>query len=548
MGRAYSDIAFTPTVREIQSSMGSRAQYAFLDQMENRQDSLGRRETAFVEEMDHFYQATVSETGWPYVQHRGGPKGFLRVLDGKTLAFADFKGNVQYLSVGNLKKDDRISMILIDYAEQIRLKIIGRARTVEAADDPELMEQLRTPGYDARIDRAFIITVEGYDWNCPQHITPRFTQAEVATMSAPLHAQVRRLKEQLEQATAALVAAEIAGAAKPAASTRAAPRLGIGPLALTVSGIRQLTPRTRAYELRSVSGAPLPPVRAGAHIDMPVTLPDGVSATRRYSIASDPRLTNSYEIAVLREDDGTGGSRAVHDDYRLGMELHSDMPGNDFALDDTRAPALLIAGGIGITPIKSMAHALAAQGRDFVLHYAVRSRNEAPFIDELEAEFGERLVVHAANEGSRIDVTQVVAGVVVGVGADTVIYTCGPQRLIDAVRTAASSMGVASERVRFERFTSDAARSGDQPVFVTLSRSGKVIEVPADRSILDAVQAAGVDAPASCRIGNCGACAVNVISGTPDHRDDALSEDERAQGRMCICVSRATGPALTLDL
>lgn len=197
MGRAYSDITFTPAVREVQTVMGSRGQYAFLDQMENRQDSLGRREAAFVERMDHFYQATVGETGWPYVQHRGGPQGFLRVLDAKTLGFADFSGNVQYLSVGNLKTDDRISLILIDYAEQVRLKIIGRARTVEAADDPALIERLRMPGYSARIERAFIITVEGYDWNCPQHITPRFTESEIDTMTAPLHAEIRRLRAEL---------------------------------------------------------------------------------------------------------------------------------------------------------------------------------------------------------------------------------------------------------------------------------------------------------------------------------------------------------------
>lgn len=539
MGRAYSDIAFTPTVREVQSSMGSRAQYAFLDQTGNRQDSLGRREIAFVEEMDHFFQATVSETGWPYVQHRGGPKGFLRVLDAKTLVFADFKGNVQYLSVGNLQKDDRISMILIDYAEQIRLKIIGHARTVEAADDPDLMEQLRTPGYDARIERAFIITVEGYDWNCPQHIMPRFTQEEIASMSAPLHAQVRRLKDQLEQAKASQSQppAQVQMPSPPA-------RLGQGPLALTISGIRQLTPRVRAYELRSVSGAPLPAVLAGAHIDVPVMLADGVSATRRYSIASSPHLTNSYEIAVLREDEGAGGSSGVHADYRLGLELHCAMPGNDFALDDTAAPALLIAGGIGITPLKAMAHALAAQGRSFVLHYAARSRNEAPFLDELEAAFGDRLIVHAANEGARMEIANVVAQA----GRDTVIYTCGPQRLIDAVQSAARGAGIGAERIRFERFTSDTARTGDQPVFVTLSRSGKTVEVAAGTSILDAVQAAGVEAAASCRIGNCGACAVNVLEGTPDHRDDALSPEERQQGRMCICVSRANGSTLTLDL
>ncbi|RFP13745.1 MULTISPECIES: pyridoxamine 5'-phosphate oxidase family protein [unclassified Duganella] len=197
MGRAYSDITFTPAVREVQSSMGSRARYAFLDQMEDRQDSLGEREIALIEEMDHFYQATVSETGWPYVQHRGGPKGFLRVLDAKTLAFADFRGNLQYLSVGNLKVDDRISMILMDYARQVRMKIVGRTRIVEAADDPALMELLHMPGYKARIERAFIITVEGYDWNCPQHITPRYTEQEVTDMTAPLLAQLKQLREQL---------------------------------------------------------------------------------------------------------------------------------------------------------------------------------------------------------------------------------------------------------------------------------------------------------------------------------------------------------------
>ncbi|TFW09738.1 pyridoxamine 5-phosphate oxidase, partial [Oxalobacteraceae bacterium OM1] len=202
MGRAYSDITFTPAVRAMQEHMGSRAQYAFLDDMIERNDRLGRRESAFIEAADHFYQATVSETGWPYVQHRGGPAGFLKVLDPKTLAFADFKGNVQYISVGNLKHDDRISLIVMDYANQMRLKLIGRARTVEAADDPALMEQVRLPGYRARVERAFVITVEGFDWNCPQHITPRFTEAEIATLTDPLHAQIRKLKAQLAASAA----------------------------------------------------------------------------------------------------------------------------------------------------------------------------------------------------------------------------------------------------------------------------------------------------------------------------------------------------------
>ena len=202
MGRAFSDITFTPNVRAMQERMGSREQYEGFDLMTNRADRLGRMEAEFIAQADHFYQATVSETGWPYVQHRGGPAGFLKVLDPKTVAFADFRGNVQYLSVGNLQKDDRISIIVMDYANRMRLKLIGRVRLVEAADDAALIERLRTPGYKARIERAFVITVEGYDWNCPQHITPRFTESEIATMTAPLHARIRRLEEQLAASTA----------------------------------------------------------------------------------------------------------------------------------------------------------------------------------------------------------------------------------------------------------------------------------------------------------------------------------------------------------
>ena len=186
MGRAYSDITFTPTVREIQSSMGSRAQYAFLDQMENRQDSLGRREIAFVEEMDHFYQATVSETGWPYVQHRGGPVGFLRLLDDKTLAFADYRGNRQYISIGNLAANDRAALILMDYPHRARLKIYAHVEIRDLAADPALAEALAVPGTKAKAERAIVLHLDAFDWNCPQHIVPRFTEGEVAQAVQPL--------------------------------------------------------------------------------------------------------------------------------------------------------------------------------------------------------------------------------------------------------------------------------------------------------------------------------------------------------------------------
>ncbi len=197
MSRAFSDIAFTPTVRELQTRMGSRKNYAALDRSSDRRDRLTDKEIEFISARDSFYQATVSETGWPYVQFRGGPTGFLKVRDDKTLAYADFRGNVQYISVGNLLTNERISIILMDYPNQRRLKLLGRVRLVQASEDPQLMQELRHPDYSATVERAFVITIEGYDWNCPQHITPRFTEAEVTAAVAPLHERIRTLEAAL---------------------------------------------------------------------------------------------------------------------------------------------------------------------------------------------------------------------------------------------------------------------------------------------------------------------------------------------------------------
>jgi predicted pyridoxine 5'-phosphate oxidase superfamily flavin-nucleotide-binding protein len=197
MSRAFSDIAFTPTVRELQTRMGSRRNYAALDRSSERRDRLTGKEIAFISARDSFYQATVSETGWPYVQFRGGPAGFLKIRDDRTLAYADFRGNVQYISVGNLLTNERISIILMDYPNQRRLKLLGRVRLVQAAEDLQLMQELQHPDYAATVERAFVITIEGYDWNCPQHITPRFTEAEVTAAVAPLHERIRALEAEL---------------------------------------------------------------------------------------------------------------------------------------------------------------------------------------------------------------------------------------------------------------------------------------------------------------------------------------------------------------
>jgi hypothetical protein len=195
MARAFAEIAFTPAVLAEQARQGSAGSYAkFLDPAAAPGNRLGPAEAAFVAQRDGFYQATVSETGWPYVQFRGGPRGFLKVLDEGTLAFADFRGNRQYLSVGNLKGDDRVALILVDYPNRRRLKVWGHARIVDAAEDPALVAQLHDPAYQARPERAVVIAVAALDWNCPQHLPQRYTLEELEPALSQLRAELQRLQ------------------------------------------------------------------------------------------------------------------------------------------------------------------------------------------------------------------------------------------------------------------------------------------------------------------------------------------------------------------
>jgi predicted pyridoxine 5'-phosphate oxidase superfamily flavin-nucleotide-binding protein len=197
MGHRFAEIAFTPAVQAQQEARGSRASYARLAEGEARNDRLGAKEVEFIQARDGFYLASVSETGWPYVQFRGGPPGFLRVIDECTLAWADFRGNRQYVSVGNLGGDDRVSLILMDYANLKRIKLFGRAEMLEVGADEGLAKQLAVAGYRAEVERAVRVHIAGFDWNCPQHITPRFTLDEVEQAVTPLRERVAELEEKL---------------------------------------------------------------------------------------------------------------------------------------------------------------------------------------------------------------------------------------------------------------------------------------------------------------------------------------------------------------
>jgi len=193
MAYGFLDTLVTPAVRAVQAANGSAANWSAFDG-DRTFDRFTDNEAAFIADRDSIYLASISESGWPYVQHRGGPKGFLKVLDDRTLALPDFAGNRQYITVGNVSADDRVSLILVDYPRRSRLKILARMETRDLRDDPELVERLALPGYRARVERALVLCLEAFDWNCPQHITPRFTAAEIEAGTLPLRERLAALE------------------------------------------------------------------------------------------------------------------------------------------------------------------------------------------------------------------------------------------------------------------------------------------------------------------------------------------------------------------
>ncbi|GAA3658187.1 PDR/VanB family oxidoreductase [Microbacterium marinilacus] len=292
-----------------------------------------------------------------------------------------------------------------------------------------------------------------------------------------------------------------------------------------------------ALELAASNGRPLPAWTPGSHIDLIL----GDSVERQYSLCSDPSDRDAWRVAVLREPAGRGGSVAAHA-LREGDLVRARGPRSNFAFDSPAAGGVrFVAGGIGITPLLSMIRAAEASGADWTLDYAVRSRARLPFVDELAA-YGDRVRLHVSDEAGRLDASALVASA----GGDP-IWACGPARLLDALGAAAT----AQTRLHIEPFTAavlpDPVRA--EPFEVELMSTGEVLEVPADRSVLEVLESHGVFAVSSCREGTCGTCETVVVEGEVDHRDRVLSPAERQTSPvMMVCVSRAACPRLVLDL
>ncbi|MBS1792841.1 MAG: pyridoxamine 5'-phosphate oxidase family protein [Acidobacteria bacterium] len=199
MAHKFYELLFSDAVKRVQEEYGSRRQYEKIAARGERNSVLTDAETDFIENADGFYLATVGEAGWPYIQYRGGPRGFLKVIDEKTLGFADFRGNLQYISAGNLRGNDRAALFLMDYANRRRLKILAETEVRAATDAPELFEKLRDENYEATVERVFIFRVAAFDWNCPQHITPRYTIDEIKSMVRPMNEYIEKLEREIAE-------------------------------------------------------------------------------------------------------------------------------------------------------------------------------------------------------------------------------------------------------------------------------------------------------------------------------------------------------------
>jgi vanillate O-demethylase ferredoxin subunit len=299
------------------------------------------------------------------------------------------------------------------------------------------------------------------------------------------------------------------------------------------------------FELVDVKGGPLPPFSAGSHVD--VHLPGGL--TRQYSLCNDPKETHRYLIGVLRDPASRGGSKAMHEQVKEGQELQVSAPKNHFPLAHDARRNLLLAGGIGVTPILCMAERLAITGAEFEMHYCSRSRERMAFHQRItSAGFANKVQFHFDDGAAaqKLDMSAVLAKPQPG----THLYVCGPKGFMDAVLTTARAQGWPESQLHYEFFAAEVAKSDSDASFeIKLASSGRIVMVPKDKTVTQALSEAGVEVQTSCEQGVCGTFLTRVIEGVPDHKDMYLTpEEQAANDQFTPCCSRSKTPMLVLDL
>jgi hypothetical protein len=457
---------------------------------------------AWIESADTFFVASAHPEQGVDASHRGGYPGFVKVLNAHRLRVPDYAGNNMFNTLGNFAAYPHAGLVLIDFE---------RGHLLQLSGVPELRWDLTdASGETGGTARYWEFEIESWR-ETVLPVRPGWQFLDYSPFSPQPDSRNGRAQARLE---------------------------------LRVERAWLETARVKAFRLVAADGSVLPAFAAGAHLPVRVRDSNGEWAERCYSLASDPADRTHYRIGVLAEPDGHGGSLYLHHSLRAGDRLQTKPPQNAFPLEPRAGHSILLAGGIGITPLLAMLQVLKAKGRSFELHYSARHFRDLAFKQEIMALAGDRARFYVSGEpgAARLNLQAILANPVPG----THIYVCGPRRMIVAVRELARARRWPAEQIHFESFGAGASPH-DRELVVTLARSGKEVRVPRSRSVLDVLLDEGVALPHECRRGECSLCATRVIEGEPEHRDLCLNVEERKDS-MCVCVSRARGGSLTLDL
>lgn len=471
------------------------------DWLEGRE--LNAAQQDLVGQADTFFVASAHPEQGVDASHRGGHPGFVRVLSPRRLRIPDFVGNNMFNTLGNFVSYPSAGLVFIDFEHARVLQLSGRPEVLLKESD----DRGETGG------------------------TARFWEFEIESWresGLPL-----RLEWELLDYSPHIPSTPTAGG-----------KAGLASLSLRVERTRMETGHVKGFYLVAVDGAELPPFEAGSHLPVQVRDREGHWVERHYSLLSDPADRSHYRIGVRLEPQGRGGSRYLHESVRPGDQLQAMPPRNAFPLVADADHSILLAGGIGITPLIAMLHVLKAANRSFELHYSVRTPADLAFGQEIRSLAGKEALFYASGEiyGSRLDLGRVLERP----AANTHVYVCGPRWMILAVRELAREHGWPQEQIHFESFGA-ASQPHDQEITVELARSGKTLSIPVSQSILDTLLEQGLAVPHECKRGECSLCATRVLAGEPEHRDLCLSPEEQSS-LMCICVSRTINRKLTLDL
>lgn len=457
---------------------------------------------AWIEGADTFFVASAHPEQGVDASHRGGYPGFVKVLNPHRLRVPDYVGNNMFNTLGNFACYPHAGLVFIDFE---------RGRLLQLSGVPELRWDLT----DASGETGGTARYWEFELECWRETVlpaqPRWQFLDYSPFSPQPDSRVGNAQATLD---------------------------------LRVERAWLETARVKAFRLFAADGGVLPAFAAGAHLPVRVRDANGEWVERCYSLASDPADRSHYRIGVLAEPDGRGGSLYLHHSLRAGDRLQARPPQNAFPLETRAGHSILLAGGIGITPLLAMLHTLKAKGRSFELHYSARHFRDLAFRQEIMALAGDKASFYASGEpgAARLALPAILANPEPG----THVYVCGPRRMIVAVRDLSRAGGWPVEHIHFESFGAGAGPH-DRELVVTLARSGKVVRVPASRTVLDVLLDEGLAVPHDCRRGECSLCATRVVEGAPEHRDLCLNTEERKHA-MCVCVSRARGDALTLDL